>query len=193
MKKLKYILSSVLIVGSLASCDSETIDEKLKEENLESKPILRFVLNDKITVVTDNVNVEWGSANSLSLTAKMSVKNDEATTADRAYKKATLTINLSQLAMANYPTVWDMENPTTFVSSAFLEMNELDEDGKPYDEIYSTSNAPEGKNSGYTNLTSILDKSRRLSGDFEYSLYPPEGSIMTPQKISEGQMHFVKY
>jgi len=193
MKKLKYILSSVLVLGSLASCDSETIDEKLKEENLESKSILRFVLNDKVTVVSEDINIDWGTSNSMILTAKMSVKNDEATTADTKYKKATLIIHLSQLAMANYPTIWDMESPSNFISSASLIMNELDEDGKPYDETYSTTNGPEGVRAGYANITSIVEKARTLAGDFEYTLYPPEGSIMMTQQISDGQMHYIKY
>ena len=42
MRKLKYILASVALAAGFASCETEPIDEKVNDNTIVAKPILRF-------------------------------------------------------------------------------------------------------------------------------------------------------
>lgn len=191
MKKLKYILASLLLASGFASCESEEIDGKLNDENLQSKPVLRFDLNNKVTVVTDNISLSWGG-DAFIITAKMQIKDDNAISAETKYKAAKLDIYVSNLIMANFPAM-GATPPTSFFSTAVMEVHELDEDGKIMPVSYSTVNAPEDASPGFMNVSFISQESRYLNGSFDYTLYPPEGSIMQPQKLTKGEVHYIKY
>jgi len=193
MRKLKYILASLVLVTGLVSCETEAIDEKVKDEALEGKPILRFELNDEQTVISDNVNVEW-SGDSFTIEAKVSiVNNDNMGDPQRQYKAGTLSIGFSNLAVANFPTVLSLENPTGYTSSAVLRILEMNDEGIDVWNQYSTSNAEENQEAGYSNISGINQTAKFLDGNFEYILYPSEGSVLKPQRLTEGNFYYVKY
>lgn len=193
MRKLKYILASLVLVTGLVSCETEAIDEKVKDEALEGKPILRFELNDEQTVISDNVNVEW-SGDSFTIEAKVSiVNNDNMGDPQRQYKAGILSIGFSNLAVANFPTVLSLENPTGYTSSAVLRILEMNDEGIDVWNQYSTSNAEENQEAGYSNISGINQTAKFLDGNFEYILYPSEGSVLKPQRLTEGNFYYVKY
>lgn len=193
MRKLKYILASLVLVTGLVSCETEAIDEKVKDEALEGKPILRFELNDEQTVIADTVSVEWGG-DSFNIEAKVSiVNNDNMGDPKRKYKAGTLFIGFSSLTVANYPATLNIENPSMYMSSAELRVQELDDEGMEVWNQYSTVNANEKQDAGYGNITGINQTAKFLDGNFEYILYPTEGSVLKPQRLSNGNFYYIKY
>ncbi len=193
MRKLKYILASLVLVTGLVSCETEAIDEKVKDEALEGKPILRFELNNEQTVISDKVNVEW-SGDSFTIEAKVSiVNNDNMGDPKHQYKAATLFIGFSNLAIANYPTALSLENPTGYTSSAVLRILEMNDEGLEVWNQYSTDNADEKQEAGYGNISGINQTAKFLDGNFDYILYPMEGSVLKPQRLSNGNFYYIKY
>lgn len=194
MRKLKYILASLVLVTGLVSCETEAIDEKVKDEALEGKPILRFELNDEQTVISDDVSVEW-AGDSFNIEAKVSFINNDNIGGDpkHKYKAATLFIGFSNLAVANYPTTLNIDNPSMYISSAELRVLEMDDEGMEVWNQYSTVNADEKQDAGYGNITGINQTAKFLDGNFEYILYPSEGSVLKPQRLSNGNFYYIKY
>lgn len=190
MKKLKYILASVVLATAFTSCETEAIDEKLKDETVAGKPILRFELNDKQTIVTDKVEVKWTGANSFSMKARFSAVNNQKEDPDSPpYDAANLIINYSHLTMASFPTVLSVDNPSNYTSSAILEIyNEKD---KRWD-VFTTSNAKENQQAGFSNITDINEESKNFEGNFEYILFFGN-ETKQPQRVSGGQFKYVKY
>jgi len=193
MRKLKYILASLVLVTGLVSCDTEAIDEKVKDEALEGKPILRFELNNEQTVVSDDVEVEW-SGDSFTIEANLSfINNDNMGDPKHKYKAATLTVAFSNLAVANYPTAFDLDNPSLYMSTAVLRVQEMDDEGMEVWNQYTTDNADEKQDAGYGNITEINQTAKFMGGNFEYTLYPMEGSVLKPQRLSDGAFFYIKY
>src|SRR5690606_8856193 len=131
MRKLKYILASVVLAAGFASCETETIDEKVKDDNLPGNPILSFDLNSKQTVIADKVSVGF-EGNTMSIISKLSMVNSEDTSdPETRYKSAYLYINFSSMSVGNFPTTLSIDNPNNYLSSATLRVQELvpDDDG----------------------------------------------------------------
>ena len=186
MKKLKYILASVVLATAFTSCETEAIDEKLKDETVAGKPILRFELNDKQTIVTDKVQVEKiESSNSYRIVAKVSVLNETAQDAGARYKVGKLKITYNTLELGNFPTFLTLDDPKNHLSNASLEIIE--------EGVYSTINAKEGQPTGYSNITFLNTLVNYMDGNFEYILYPPQGSSLQPQRLTKGKYAYVNY
>lgn len=185
MKKIKYILASLVLTIGFTSCETEAIDEKVLDETTPGMPILRFELNDQQTVVTDKVTFAWTRGDAFTLTAKFSVVNEADSNPETRYTPATLTISYNNFAMAYFPTKLSLDNPNNYVSSPVLEIQGV---GR-----FSASNAKENQKTGYSNITSINDQARYIGGDFNYILYPPEGSTLTPQRLTVGSFNYIHY
>ena len=197
MRKLKYILASVVLSAGFASCETEVIDEKVKDDSLTGKPILSFDLNAKETVVTDKVTVGF-LGGGMSIDARLSLINQEDTSnPEIRYKPAHLHIQFSSLVVGNFPTVLSIDNPSNFMSSATLMVQELipDDEGvleKVWVE-YSTMNAEENQNAGYGNITEVNGIAKYMHGNFEYILFPDEDVQLEPQRISKGNFNYITY
>lgn len=184
MKKLKYILASVVLATAFTSCETEAIDEKLKDETVAGKPILRFELNDKQTIVTDKVQVEFKSPSRFAIKARFSIPQEEMEP-ETAYKSAKLTVEYSQFIVANFPTILSLENPSNLTSSAVLEI--------VGEGVYATKNASENQSAGFSNITKINEQAKYLEGNFEYILYPEVGQPLDAQRITKGKFDYVQY
>lgn len=204
MKKLKYILASVVLATGFASCETESIDEKVKDDSLTGTPILSFDLNSKETVVTDKVEVGF-TGNGVSIYARLSLVNqDNTSNPEIRYKAANLEINFSSLAVANFPTVLSIDNPSNLTSMASLQVQEYtpaEEEGK-FDKVwvsYSTSFAAENQNAGYGNITHVNGTAEYMNGNFDYILFPQEPTEETqdidlqPQRITKGNFNYLHY
>lgn len=197
MKRLKYIVATVVLAMGFASCETEAVDEKLKDDTLTAKPILRFELNDKQTIVADSVKVLWQGGQFV-IESRLSILNvDDTTNPETRFKPAYLSISCSSLALANFPTGLSLDNPSNNLSAADLDVMEMlpDDDGvlqKTWVN-YSTDNAKENQNAGFTNISVINDKARYMDGNFEYILFPEEGSPLKPQRLTRGNFNYVKY
>src|SRR5690606_10194851 len=97
MRKLKYILASVVLAAGFASCETEPIDEKVKDDTLFVKPILRFELDNKQTVVTEKVTSSISPNNSITISARFSVFDSNDLNEETRYKPATLNITFNTL------------------------------------------------------------------------------------------------
>lgn len=205
MRKLKYILASVVLSAGFASCETEPIDEKVKDDSLPGTPILSFDLNAKETVVTDKVTVGF-DGNSISVNARLSLVNQENTSnPELRYKAANLIIQFSTFTVANFPTSLSIDNPSNLLSSATLNVQEMvpdeEEEGK-FNRVwvtYSTLNAEENQNAGYGNITRINDVARYMHGNFDYLLIPTEiedediDLTLEPQRITKGNFNYINY
>ena len=202
MRKLKYILASVVLAAGFASCETETIDEKVKDDNLPGNPILSFDLNSKQTVITDEVSVDF-EGNTMSIISKLSLVNSEDTSdPETRYKSAYLYINFSSMSVGNFPTTLSIDNPNNYLSSATLRVQELvpDEDGvlqKIWVE-YSTLNAAENQNAGYANITHVNGTAQYMNGNFDYILFPYELEeevelSLEPKRITNGNFNYITY
>jgi len=190
MKKLKYILASVVLATAFTSCETEAIDEKLKDETVAGKPILRFELNDKQTIVTDKVEIEKiGNLGSFDIHAKVSIFNTTATDSLSRYKVGKLRVFYNALDIGYFPTTLSLDNPSNYSSSASLEV--IGEG------IYSTNNAKKDQPRGYSNITFNNLIGKYIEGDFEYILYPTEFDEkehnLKPQRLTKGKYVYVKY
>lgn len=205
MRKLKYILASVALAAGFASCETEPIDEKVKDDSLPGTPILSFDLNAKETVVTDKVTVDF-NGNSISINARLSLVNQENTSnPELRYKAANLIIQFSTFTVGNFPSRLSIENPSNLLSSATLNVQEMvpdeEEEGKfnRFWVTYSTLNAEENQNAGYGNITRINDVARYMSGNFDYLLIPTEiedediDLTLEPQRITKGNFNYINY
>ncbi|MBA5793159.1 hypothetical protein H1R17_08680 [Flavobacterium sp. xlx-214] len=197
MKRLKYIVATVVLAMGFASCETEAVDEKLKDDTLTAKPILRFELNDKQTIVADSVKVLWDSGQFV-IESRLSILNvDDTTNPETRYKPGYLHISCSTLALGNFPTGLSLENPSNNLSSADLAIMEMvpDDDGvlQKVWTYYSTDNAEENQNAGYTNISVINDKAKYFDGNFEYILFPDPDSELKPQRATKGNFNYVKY
>ena len=197
MRKLKYILASVVLSAGFASCETEPIDEKVKDDSLPGAPILSFDLNAKETVVTDKVTVDF-NGNSMEVIARLSLINhDNTSNPEIRYKPATLYIQFSNLIVGNFPTTLSIDNPSNFMSSATLDVQELipNDDGilqKVWVE-YSTNNATEKQNAGYGNITNVNGIAKYMNGNFDYILYPEEDLPLQPQRLTKGNFNYLTY
>ena len=197
MRKLKYILASVVLSAGFASCETEPIDEKVKDDSLPGTAILSFDLNAKETVVTDKVTVGFAGGG-MSINARLSLVNQEDTSnPETRYKPAHLHIQFSSFVVGNFPTTLSIDNPSNFNSTATLMVQEMipDEDGvleKVWIE-YSTDNAEENQNAGYGNITHVNGTAKHMHGNFEYILFPDEEVQLEPQRISKGNFNYINY
>jgi|GEM_PF-817672 len=205
MRKLKYILASVVLSAGFASCETEPIDEKVKDDSLTGKPILSFDLNAKETVVTDRVTVGF-NGNAITINARLSLVNHEnVSNPELRYKAANLTIMYSSFVVGNFPTVLSIDNPSNYTSAAILDVQEMvpdeEEEGK-FNRVwvqYSTANAEENQNAGYGNITRINDVARYMNGNFDYLLIPSEiedeeiDLTLEPQRITKGNYNYLPY
>ena len=205
MRKLKYILASVALAAGFASCETEPIDEKVKDDSLPGKPILSFDLNAKETVVTDKVTVGF-NGNAITINARLSLVNHENTSnPELRYKAANLTIMYSTFVVGNFPTRLSIDNPSNLLSTATLDVQEMvpdeEEEGK-FNRVwvqYSTANAEENQNAGYGNITHINDVARYMHGNFDYLLIPSEiqdeeiDITLEPQRITKGNYNYLPY
>ncbi len=202
MRKLKYILASVALAAGFASCETEPIDEKVKDDSLPGTPILSFDLNAKETVITDKVTVGFVGGG-ISIDARLSLINQEDTSnPETRYKSANLNIRFSSFTIGNFPTVLSIDNPSNFTSSATLNVQELllDEDGELQKVWvrYSTANAEENQNAGYGNITGVNDIAKYVNGNFDYLLIPDEigqgvDITLEPQRITNGNFNYINY
>lgn len=201
MKKLKYILASVVLATAFTSCETEAIDEKLKDETVAGKPILRFELNDKQTIVTDKVEVKWtgGSSGAFLIRAKISIYNFENVGMENSldkYYAGYLNINYSAFSIGNYPSRLSLDNPRNYVSSAVLEIQKIIEKDQVKRRVwfkYYTDNAAENEEAGFSNINYINDKAKNFYGNFEYVLYPEEGTGEKVQRVSNGQYNYIDF
>ncbi len=204
MRKLKYILASVVLAAGFASCETEPIDEKVKDDALTGKPILSFDLNSKETVVTDKVTVSF-NGNSVLINTRLSLVDEEnSSNPELRYKPANLTIQFSSLVVGNFPTVLSIENPTNSTSLAILDVQEmvpdLDQEGE-FNRVwvqYSTVNAEANQNAGYGNITRVNGVARYMNGNFDYLLIPSEldedvDLVLEPQRITKGNFNYITY
>ncbi|MEG1022538.1 MAG: hypothetical protein RSE50_13610 [Myroides sp.] len=205
MRKLKYILASVVLAAGFASCETEPIDEKVKDDSLPGKPIFSFDLNAKETVVTDKVTVDF-NGNSITINARLSLVNHGNTSnPELRYKAANLAIMYSTFTVGNFPTTLSIDNPSNFLSTATLNVQEMvpdEEEEGVYNRVwvqYSTLNADEKQNAGYGNITRINDIARYMSGNFDYLLIPTEledediDLTLEPQRITKGNYNYLPY
>ncbi len=202
MRKLKYILASIVLATGFAACETEAIDEKVKDDSLPGNPILSFDLNSKQTVITDEVSVDF-SGEGMSIVSKLSIVNTEDTSnPETRYKAAYLYINFSAMEVGNFPTTLSIDNPSNYLSSATLRVQELvpDEDGilqKIWVE-YSTVNAADNENAGYANIIHVNGTAQYMNGNFDYILYPYDLEeevelSLQPQRITNGQFSYIHY
>ena len=185
MRKLKYILASVALAAGFASCDTESIDEKVKDDTIIAKPLLRYELNDQQTVVTDEVRINWTNDNMFTITANFSVLNAADSSEETRYKPAVLTMSFNNLAVANFPTRLTIDNPNLYISTASLAILN--------GATYRTTNAKENEDAGFANIRDINFTGKYIDGDFEYILYPSAGTNLEPQRLRNGKFNYVKY
>lgn len=204
MRKLKYILASVVLAAGFASCETEPIDEKVKDDSLTGTPILSFDLNAKETVITDNVTVGF-SGNIMTINARLSLVNqDDTSNPETRYKAANLNIQFNSFVVGNFPTVLSIENPSNLRSVATLNVQELvpdpDQEGQ-FDRVwvqYSTLNAEENENTGYGNITHVNDAAKYMNGNFDYLLIPGDideeiDLTLEPQRLTKGNFNYITY
>jgi len=197
MRKLKYILASIVLATGFAACETETIDEKVKDDSLPGNPILSFDLNSKQTVITNEVSVDF-SGGAMAVVAKLSLVNSEDTSdPETRYKPGYLYINFSGMEVGTFPTTLSIDNPSNYLSSATLRIQELipneeEELEKVWIE-YSTSNADENQNAGYANITHVNGTAQYMNGNFDYILFPEEDSELQPQRITNGNFNYITY
>lgn len=193
MRKLKYILASIVLAAGFASCETEPIDEKVMDEATPGKAILSFDLNAKQSVVTDNATFNT-TLNSMNIVAKLSILNTEDTSNPHTrYKPAYLTIIFNTISVGYFPTILDVSNPNNFTSRARLVVQEFDEEGKEIWVEFSTSNAEENQNAGFANITYNNEVAKYANGNFDYILYPEEDSPYQPQRITNGTFNYINY
>ena len=201
MRKLKYILASIVLATGFASCETEAIDEKVKDDSLPGNAILSFDLNSKQTIITDEVSVDF-SDGGMSIVSKLSIVNSEdSSNPETRYKAAYLYIHFSGMEIGNFPTTLSIDNPSNYLSSATLRIQELipneeEELEKVWIE-YSTNNVPENKNAGYANITHVNGTAQYMNGNFDYILYPYEDEevelALEPQRITNGNFNYITY
>lgn len=199
MRKLKYILASVVLAAGFASCETEPIDETLNDDTLTGKTLFSFNLNGKQTVTSDDVSVGFPNGG-MTITAKLSLVNEEdASNPETRYKSAYLYINYNSLVVGNFPTSLNLSNPSNLKSSATLNVQELipDEEGvlqRVWIE-YSTNNASEDENAGYSNITTVNSNAKYINGNFDYILYPKadDAAEYDPQRLTTGSFNYLRY
>lgn len=204
MRKLKYILASVVLATGFASCETEAIDEKVKDEAIPGKAILRFDLNNQQTIVTDEVTVDWSGGSSFVIKAKLSIPNLEDNNPENNIEKylaANLSISYNTLIVGHFPSRLSLEELNNNTSTATLDIQYIEYDGERPIRIwvkYSTSYAAENQETGFSNITRINDneQARYVDGNFEYIVYPDiDNTIgkMQPLRLSTGSYHYVNY
>ncbi|WCM42070.1 hypothetical protein MG290_14230 [Flavobacterium sp. CBA20B-1] len=197
MRKLKYILASVVLAAGFASCETEPIDETLNDDTLTGKTLFSFNLNGKQTVTSDDVSVGFPNGG-MTITAKLSLVNEEDTSnPETRYRPAYLYINYNSLVVGNFPTQLSVENPSNLVCDARLLIQEYvaDDEGvmqKVWVE-YLTDNADENQNAGYSNITRVNSNAKYLNGNFELILFPEEGTPFDPQRLTTGSFNYLRY
>lgn len=193
MRKLKYILASVVLAAGFASCETEPIDEQIKDETHPGNPILSFDLNAKQTIVTEKATITF-TATTANVEARLSILNTEDTSNPHTrYKPARLTIQFTALEVAHFPTTLSVDNPSNFTSRATLSVQEYDDEGRLVWVNFSTGNAPENQDAGFANITHVNGEAEFIHGNFNYILFPIEGSIYQPQRITDGSFNYINY
>ncbi|MBS7320338.1 MAG: hypothetical protein KIG55_01915 [Myroides sp.] len=185
MRKLKYILASGVLAAGVASCETEPIDEKVKDDTLFVKPILRFELDNKQTVVTEKVTSSISPNNSITISARFSVFDSNDLNEETRYKPATLNITFNTLYTGNFPTVYSLDTPVLLYSSATLSINNVG--------FYSTNYAKVNQPAGAGNIIEMNEVGKYIDGNFDYILYPQEGNNLQPIRLSVGEFHYIKY
>src|SRR5690606_23108752 len=109
------------------------------------------------------------------------------------YKPAELTIQFTALEVAHFPTLLSVDVPSNYTSRASLRIREFDEEGKEVWVNFNTSNAPENQDAGYANIKHVNGEAKFIHGDFNYILYPIEGSVYQPQRVTEGTFNYINY
>src|SRR5690554_37822 len=204
MRKLKYILASVVLATGFASCETEAIDEKVKDEATPGEAILRFDLNNEQTIVSDEVTVEWAGGSGFVIKAKLSIPNLEDANPDNTIEKylsANLFISYNTLSLGHYPTKLSIEEMGNNTSTATLDIQYIEFDNeRPIRTwvTYSTSYSAENQETGFSNITRINDneQARYVDGNFEYIVYPnPDNQIgkLQPFRLSTGSYYYVNY
>src|SRR5690606_41107101 len=77
-EKIKFILASVVLAAGFASCETEPIDEQIKDETHPGNPILSFDLNAKQTIVAEKATITF-TATTANVQARLSILNTEDT------------------------------------------------------------------------------------------------------------------
>ena len=197
MRKLKYILASFVLASAFASCETEPIDEKVKDDSLEGKPIFSFDLNDKQTVVADKVDVNF-TGSGITINTIVSILNlEEISDPAKRYKPGVLSISFSSFTVGNFPAQLSIENPSNFLSSANLTVLEPlpDDEGEIHNVWvkYSTDNAAENQNTGYGNINEVNGTAKYMHGNFDYILLPEAGMPLEPQRVTKGIFYYINY
>lgn len=206
MRKLKYILASVVLATGFASCETEAIDEKVKDEAIPGNPILRFDFNNQQTIVTDKVTVEWVGGSSFVIKAKLSIpnlENNDTINNIEKYFAANLYVEYNTLALGHFPSKLSIEELSNNTSAATLDIQYINNDGNVAIRewvSYSTRYATQNQESGFSNITYINisdnEKARYLDGNFEYIVYPNPDNEMgkaQPLRLSTGSYYYVNH
>lgn len=194
MRKLKYVLASIALAVGFASCETEPIDSNVKDTTLGGKPIFAFDLNAKQKVVTNDVSVGFPTGG-MTITAKLSILDEEDTSnPEIRYKPAYLYVNFNSLVVGNFPAL----ATSNLISSASLTVQELvPDDNDVLQKVwytYSTANADESQNPGYSNITYVNSNAKYFNGNFDFILYPPaEEPELVPQKLTNGTFTYLNY
>lgn len=206
MRKLKYILASVVLATGFASCETEAIDEKVKDEAIPGKAILRFDLNNQQTLVTNEVTVDWEGGSYFRIQAKLSIPNLEDTNPENnieKYLSGYLSISYNTFALGHFPSKLSLEELSNNTSTATLDIQYIEYDNERPIRTwvkYSTSYAAENQESGFSNITHINisdnEKARYVDGNFEYIVYPDIDNTIgkiQPLRLSTGSYYYVNY
>lgn len=206
MRKLKYILASVVLATGFASCETEAIDEKVKDEAIPGKAILRFDLNNQQTLVTNEVTVDWEGGSYFRIQAKLSIPNLEDTNPENnieKYLSGYLSISYNTFALGHFPSKLSLEELSNNTSTATLDIQYIKYDNEIPIRTwvkYSTSYAAENQESGFSNITHINisdnEKARYVDGNFEYIVYPDIDNTIgkiQPLRLSTGSYYYVNY
>ena len=194
MRKLKYILASIVLAAGFASCETEPIDEQLQDQTHPGNPILSFDLNAKQKIVTDKVDISF-SGSTAAINARVSILNTEDTSnPETRHKPGRLNIQFTALEVAHFPTTLSMDNPSNYTSRASLSFQEYDIEEEAFVWLsFSTDNAPEGQDVGFSNITHVNGDAEFIHGNFSYILFPVEGSIHEPQRVTDGSFNYINY
>lgn len=206
MRKIKYILATAVLAASLVSCETEAIDEKLLDENIPGKPILRFDLNNSQTIVTDKVDVEWSGGGAFTIKAKLSILNLDNHNMENnpeKYLSGYLRIEYNVLGVGHFPARLSLDNLSNNNCHAVFDIQYVtDDDGFVTREwvAYSTRFASESQEVGFSNITHVNvsdnEEARYLNGNFEFIVYPTpdnESGKVQPLRLSTGSYNYVNY
>lgn len=195
MRKLKFIIPSLIMMISLTSCETESIDEKLRDDTIVGKTIFQFELNANQKIITDNVTTSF-EGNKFSIKAKLSISNLEDLEMQNNLKKylaGYLTISYSAFEIGNYPAKLSIDNPNNYKSTAVFDIQMINNEAEREWIQYSTENAAENEESGFSNILRVNNQAKYIDGNFDYILYPKKGTGGIPQRISNGRFDYMNF